>query len=205
MFFLLLFFTFIRCTKTLNSLRLWTTSDSEPENSSSERKRRSFQKHNSTPPSCGFSHLHIILLIESRLREKRYYLHQRHAAADKIVALPHKRKTSKGKINSYATIIRSGKQNPTQDMMFQHQTGTPVTYISKGNFFSHTYKVLTSRYFEHPTPHHIKQLDQLQAHSYSITPPQYYNLWVTTNNNIPLLPLNTCILRTLKPKKAPNA
>jgi len=28
----------IRCTKTLNSLRLWTTSDSEPENSSSESK-----------------------------------------------------------------------------------------------------------------------------------------------------------------------
>jgi len=38
--------------------RLWTHSDSEPENSSIERKRRSFQKHNSTPPSCGFSHLH---------------------------------------------------------------------------------------------------------------------------------------------------
>ena len=48
----------IRCTKTLNSLRLWITSDSEPEDSYLERKRRSFQKHNSTPPSYGFSHLH---------------------------------------------------------------------------------------------------------------------------------------------------
>jgi len=25
-----------------------------------ERKRRSFETHNSTPPSCGFSHLHVI-------------------------------------------------------------------------------------------------------------------------------------------------
>jgi len=31
--------------------------DSELEDSYLERKRRSFQKHNSTPPSCGFSHL----------------------------------------------------------------------------------------------------------------------------------------------------
>ena len=39
----------------------WSTSDSELEDSYLERKRRSFQKHNSTPPSCGFSHLHLHL------------------------------------------------------------------------------------------------------------------------------------------------
>jgi len=33
----------IRCTKTLKSLRLWTISDSEPENSFSERKEEVFE------------------------------------------------------------------------------------------------------------------------------------------------------------------
>ena len=57
MFSLLLFFTLSAAH------RLWTTSDSEPEDSYPERKRRSFQKHNSTPPSCSFSHLQYSLLI----------------------------------------------------------------------------------------------------------------------------------------------
>ena len=58
MFFLLMFFTLSAAH------RLWTTSDSESEDSYLERKRRSFQKHNSTPPSCRFSHLqyHVMLL-----------------------------------------------------------------------------------------------------------------------------------------------
>lgn len=52
----------------------------------------------------------IILLTESELRDKKkqYDLHQRYPTADKIVALSHKNKTSKGKTNSYATVIRSG-------------------------------------------------------------------------------------------------
>ena len=51
----------IRCTKTLNSLWLWTTSDSEPMNNSSERKKEKFLKTQFNPPSCGFSHLHYLL------------------------------------------------------------------------------------------------------------------------------------------------
>ena len=41
------------------ALRLWTISDSEPGNSSSERKEEKFLKtqFNPPPPSCGFSHL----------------------------------------------------------------------------------------------------------------------------------------------------
>jgi len=44
----------IRCTKTLNSLRLWTTSDSESGNSSSERKKEKFLKTQFNPPFLWF-------------------------------------------------------------------------------------------------------------------------------------------------------
>jgi len=59
-FFLSLFFTSIRCT------RLWTRSDSELLQTLNLRtvlqrkERKRFWEHNSTPPSCVFSHLHII-------------------------------------------------------------------------------------------------------------------------------------------------
>ena len=43
-------FLIIRCTKTPNSLRLWTTSDSEPGNSSSERKRKKVFENTIQPP-----------------------------------------------------------------------------------------------------------------------------------------------------------
>ena len=58
-FFLSLFSSIIRCTKTLNSVRLWTTSDSESGNSFSERKKEVFENTIPPPPHpscCGFSH-----------------------------------------------------------------------------------------------------------------------------------------------------
>ena len=68
--------SFFFCSLHLSAAqRLWTHSDFEPENNSSERKRRSFQKHNSTPPSCGFSHLHkhhhnSLSVIQSKIKNK---------------------------------------------------------------------------------------------------------------------------------------
>jgi len=46
-------------------VRLWTLSDSDPGNSFYNVRRRSSWKHNSTPPSCVFSHLHTISRISS--------------------------------------------------------------------------------------------------------------------------------------------
>ena len=82
MFFLLLFFTLSAAH------RLWTTSDSEPEDSYLERKRRSFQKHNSTPPSCGFSHLQKPLQVQlgqerHRARATNYRIRQISTRSDK--------------------------------------------------------------------------------------------------------------------------
>jgi len=76
----------------------------------------------------------IILLTKFELRDKRYYLQKRYAAADKIRAISHKNKTSKGKINSYATT-RSGKNKFPQGFgcsnILRHIRQEYLSHISK--------------------------------------------------------------------------
>ena len=57
------------------ALRLWTISDSEPGNSSSECKEEKFLKTQFNPHSCGFSHLQSL----------RHTLREGNAAADFLV------------------------------------------------------------------------------------------------------------------------
>ena len=71
---------------------------------------------------------------------------------------------------------------------------SPTTYISQGKINSHAYKWQTWM-STHLAQHPVNQLALTQAHNHSSTPPQYKNLWVTTYRNVPLLPLNTCILK----------